>query len=119
MDHAEGAGSERCDRVEFRGAQLSSYGSLLVMREMEVFGLFDPAFTTVARTPFTGSTACSGSRFTGGRRAMKISPGRDLPGKSCRAMPDFLNLAALNAWLERRCVDLWRDIPHGAQPPSR
>lgn len=31
-------------------------------------------------------------------------------------MPDFPDLAALNAWLERRCVDLWRDIPHGAQP---
>ena len=48
MDHAEGAGSERCDRVEFRGARLSSYGGLLVMRKMdEVFGLSDFAFTTV------------------------------------------------------------------------
>ena len=97
MDHPEGAGSERCDRVEFRGAQLSSGSGLLVMREMdEVFGLSDLGFTTVARTPLTGSTGCSGRRFTGGRRAMKISPGRDLPGKSCRAMPDFPDLAALN-----------------------
>ena len=30
--------------------------------------------------------------------------------------PNFRDLAALNAWLEQRCVDLWRDIPHGAQP---
>ena len=31
-------------------------------------------------------------------------------------MPNFPDLAALNAWLERQCVDLWRDIPQGAQP---
>ena len=31
-------------------------------------------------------------------------------------MPSFPDLAALNAWLEQRCVELWRDIPHGAQP---
>ena len=43
MDHPEGAGSERGDRVdfdprvrlEFRGTQLSSDGGLLVMREPE------------------------------------------------------------------------------------
>ena len=36
-------------------------------------------------------------------------------------MPNFPDLAALNAWLEQRCVDLWRDIPHGIQPgtPNR
>ena len=33
-----------------------------------------------------------------------------------RSGPDFPDLAALNAWLEHRCVDLWRDIPHGVQP---
>ena len=31
-------------------------------------------------------------------------------------MPSFPDLAALNAWLEQRCVELWRDIPHGVQP---
>jgi hypothetical protein len=43
MDHPEGAGSKRADRVEFdrrvhvefRGAQLSSDGGLLVMRELD------------------------------------------------------------------------------------
>ena len=44
MDHPEGAGSKRADRVEFdrrvhvvfRGAQLSSDGGLLAMRELDV-----------------------------------------------------------------------------------
>lgn len=43
MDHPEGAGSQRADRVdfdrrvlvEFRGAQISSDGGLLVMRELD------------------------------------------------------------------------------------
>lgn len=43
MDHPEGAGSQRADRVdfdprvrlEFRGTQLSSDGGLLVMRELD------------------------------------------------------------------------------------
>ena len=52
MDHPEGAGSERADRVdfdrrvrlEFRGAQISSDGGLLVMREMDdALGLSDLA----------------------------------------------------------------------------
>jgi hypothetical protein len=29
-------------------------------------------------------------------------------------MPDFPDLAALNAWLEQRCMWLWHEIPHGA-----
>ena len=28
-------------------------------------------------------------------------------------VPEFSNLNALNAWLEQRCMELWRDIPHG------
>jgi hypothetical protein len=52
MDHPEGAGSKRADRVEFdrrvrvefRGAQLSSDGGLLVMRELDdALGLSDLA----------------------------------------------------------------------------
>jgi transposase len=31
-------------------------------------------------------------------------------------IPGFGNLAALNDWLEQRCVALWREIPHGALP---
>ena len=30
--------------------------------------------------------------------------------------PSFADLDALNAWLEQRCVELWAQIPHGAQP---
>ena len=50
MDHPEGAGSQQADRVdfdrrvrlEFRGAQLSSDGGLLVMRELDdALGLSD------------------------------------------------------------------------------
>ncbi len=52
MDHPEGAGLQRADRVEFdprvrlefRGAQISSDGGLLVMREMDdALGLSDLA----------------------------------------------------------------------------
>ena len=31
-------------------------------------------------------------------------------------MPSFPDLAALNAWLERRCLELWHQIPHGTLP---
>ena len=33
-------------------------------------------------------------------------------------MPNFPDLAALNGWLERRCLELWREIPHGTLPGS-
>ena len=33
-------------------------------------------------------------------------------------MPEFPDLAALNVWLEWRCMELWREIPHGALPGS-
>jgi transposase len=31
-------------------------------------------------------------------------------------MPNFPNLVALNAWLEQRCMELWREIAHGVFP---
>ncbi|HKT10888.1 MAG TPA: IS21 family transposase [Terriglobia bacterium] len=31
-------------------------------------------------------------------------------------IPSFPNLAALNVWLEERCVAYWREIPHGQLP---
>jgi transposase len=31
-------------------------------------------------------------------------------------MPSFPDLGALNTWLEQRCTELWREIPHGALP---
>ncbi len=30
--------------------------------------------------------------------------------------PSFADLGALNAWLERRCIELWAQIPHGFLP---
>jgi hypothetical protein len=59
MDHPEGAGSQRaarvdCDRrlrLEFRGAQLSSDGGLLVMRELDgALGLSDLASSALRDT---------------------------------------------------------------------
>ena len=56
MDHPEGAGLQRADRVdfdprvrlEFPGAQLSSDGGLLVMRELDAaLGLSDLAATAL------------------------------------------------------------------------
>ena len=31
-------------------------------------------------------------------------------------IPSFSDLAALNTWLEQRCMELWREIPHGGLP---
>lgn len=31
-------------------------------------------------------------------------------------MPSFPDLAALNGWLEQRCLELWHEIPHGTLP---
>lgn len=31
-------------------------------------------------------------------------------------IPSFPNLAALNVWLEERCIAYWREIPHGQLP---
>ena len=30
-----------------------------------------------------------------------------------QGMPGFPDLAMMNAWLEQRCLELWREIPHG------
>ena len=59
MDHPEGAGLQRADRVdfdprvrlEFRGTQLSSDGGLLVMRELDdALGLSDLASAALRDT---------------------------------------------------------------------
>jgi transposase len=41
---------------------------------------------------------------------------RDSRHQMLQGMPDFPNLAALNVWLEERCLALWRETPHGKQP---
>lgn len=32
-----------------------------------------------------------------------------------QGMPDFPDLAVLNAWLEQRCQDLWRETAYGRE----
>ena len=34
-------------------------------------------------------------------------------------MPDFPDLAMMNAWLEQRCLKVWQETPHGTQRWSR
>lgn len=41
---------------------------------------------------------------------------RDSRHKLLQRMPDFPDLAALNAWLEQRCLELWRETSHGTLP---
>ena len=41
---------------------------------------------------------------------------RDSRHQILQGMPDFLNLAALNDWLEQRCISLWHETAHGALP---
>ena len=36
---------------------------------------------------------------------------RDSRHQMLQCMPDFPDLAALNAWLEQRCLELWRQTP--------
>ena len=87
MDHPEGAGSGRGDRVdfdrrvrlEFRGTQLSSDGGLLVMRELDdALGLSDLASAALSDSRHGKNTihrlmGCSGSRFMVGLRATRTS----------------------------------------------
>ena len=41
---------------------------------------------------------------------------RDSRHQMLHGMPDFPDLAALNAWLEQRCLALWRETAHGSLP---
>ncbi len=43
---------------------------------------------------------------------------RDARHRFWQPMPEFADLAALNDWLEQRCMELWQDIPHGGLPGS-
>ncbi|MEZ5913264.1 MAG: hypothetical protein R3D84_14470 [Paracoccaceae bacterium] len=71
MDHLEGAGLARGDRVdfdrrvrlEFRGAQISSDGGLLVMRELDdVLGLSNQRRRRCGQPEAYRLTDCSGNR---------------------------------------------------------
>ena len=41
---------------------------------------------------------------------------RDARPRLWQQMPAFPDLAALNAWLERRCLELWHETAHGTLP---
>ena len=41
---------------------------------------------------------------------------RDARHQMLQGMPDFPDLAALNVWLEQRCLELWQQTPHGKRP---
>ena len=41
---------------------------------------------------------------------------RDTRHRLWQPMPSFADRDALNAWLERRCVELWEQVPHGTLP---
>ena len=41
---------------------------------------------------------------------------RDSRHQILQGMPDFPDLQALNTWLERRCLELWRETAHGTLP---
>lgn len=41
---------------------------------------------------------------------------RDSRHQMLQGMPDFPDLAALNAWLEERCLELWHETAHGTLP---
>jgi transposase len=40
---------------------------------------------------------------------------RDSRHQMLQRMPDFPDLAALNTWLEQRCLELWRQTAHGTR----
>ncbi len=117
MDHPEGAGAKRGDRVdfdrrvrlEFQGTQLIPDGGLLVVRERWMMRSVCPipelvpcAMAVWARTPSTGSTACFGSRSMGGPQATRMSTMRT------------------GSPVIRSCGRLWVGAPsmHG-RPPRR
>jgi transposase len=41
---------------------------------------------------------------------------RDSRHQMLQGMPDFPDMAALNAWLEQRCIALWHETAHGTLP---
>lgn len=41
---------------------------------------------------------------------------RDARHRIWQVAPRFPTLDAANDWLEQRCIDLWREIPHGGHP---
>jgi transposase len=96
-------------------------------------GIYDNMRTAVDRV---GRARSGGQRPLPGHgeplcvRARVLQPGlgwekgqveknvQDARPRLWQPMPSFPDLAALNGWLERRCMELWREIPHGSLPGS-
>jgi hypothetical protein len=107
MDHPEGAGLQRTDRLdfdprvrlEFRGTQLSSDGGLLVMRELDdalglsgLCGLIRPHSSVCP----TADTARGEKRLSSGQK-QAILLSSDRPLGECRS-PSFC-LLILRTWV--------------------
>lgn len=41
---------------------------------------------------------------------------QDARHRILQLMPDFPDLAAMNGWLEQRCIELWGETRHGTLP---
>jgi TPR repeat protein len=103
MDHPEGAGLQRADRVdfdprvrlEFRGAQISSDGGLLVMREMDdALGLSDLVSAACA----TAGAAKGKKRLSSGRiQAIFTSVGTPLGECRMKGLRFYILSLALGA----------------------
>ena len=76
--------------------------------------VFEPQFGN----PASGwvEPACRQRFETAGEGGQVGKNVQDSRHRRWQPMPKFPDPAALNAWLEQRCVDLWRDIPHGVRP---
>ena len=70
--------------------------------------------------PRWSATICSTRSFAirrpAGRRGRSKRTFRTRATGFGNRLPSFADLDALNAWLEQRCVELWRQIPHGTLP---
>lgn len=77
--------------------------------------VFEPAFCNPAAG--WGEPLCAiGSRTMASGQVEKNV--QDARHRLWQLMPSFPDLAALNDWLEQRCVALWNEIPHAALPGS-
>jgi hypothetical protein len=70
--------------------------------------VFEPAFCNPAAGWEKGQVE---KNVQDSRRHAESVP---LARRMWQPMPDFPDLAALNDWLEQRCVSLWTEIPHAA-----
>jgi hypothetical protein len=75
--------------------------------------VFEPEFCNPAAG--WGEPLCAiGSRTMASGQVEKNV--RDSRHQMLHGMPDFPDLAALNAWLEQRCMALWHETAHGTFP---